>query len=72
MPVLVRSLFKLPKDGCERKQALKWAESYESNIELALQECSRGDWLVWMLARLGVEPQQLIDAVCQCFSWEWH
>jgi hypothetical protein len=68
MPVLIQTLFKVPKDGCDRKQALIWAKPYEDNLELALQECSRGDWLVWMLARLGVAPQQLIHAVCQCFD----
>ncbi len=61
-----RALFKLPKDGPNRRDALIWAKSYGENLLGAVQECPRGDWLIWMIARLKVEPKSLLNITYQC------
>ncbi|MDM9382507.1 hypothetical protein QUB80_17545 [Chlorogloeopsis sp. ULAP01] len=62
----VRVLFKAPEDGTDRKEALIWAKPYQDNWLQALQECARGDWLIWMMTRLRAKPKPLISITYQC------
>ncbi|BAY07039.1 hypothetical protein [Calothrix sp. NIES-2098] len=62
----VKVLFNLPKDGPDRREALIWAKLYQDNVLNALQECPRGDWLIWMMTSLKVKPILLISMTFQC------
>jgi hypothetical protein len=44
-----------------------WARSRSGEPARRLyEECSRADWLVWLAARVGVEPALVMEAVCAC------
>jgi prophage DNA circulation protein len=59
-------LFEL--DAC--KDARKWAG--DKTIEQVVQECHRGDWLLWLAKRVGVELQPLTLAKGHCANTVRH
>lgn len=51
-------------------EAREWASQFSSLAE-AWQACQRGDWMVWLVARMAGKPgwptrQQIVLAVCAC------
>lgn len=47
------------------REALAWA-SGRAVDEAAYLACPRGDWLLWLLARLGLARPRLVLAACAC------
>ena len=46
-------------------EAVTWAETQES-AEAAWANCARGHWMLWIVARVGVDPNVVRLAACQC------
>jgi hypothetical protein len=55
-------------NACE--DARKWAG--DKTIEQVVQECHRGDWLLWLAKRVGVELQPLTLAKGHCANTVRH
>jgi len=55
-------------NACE--DARKWA--CDKTIEQVVQECHRGDWLLWLAKRVGVELQPLTLAKGHCANTVRH
>lgn len=49
--------------ACE--DALQWAGDYDTFLA-AWRACDRGDWVLWLAAKLKVERPLLVKAACQC------
>ena len=47
------------------KSALKWAGTQDSPLE-AWRACPRGDWLLCLAVKLGVEHRAVVLAACTC------
>jgi hypothetical protein len=45
-------------------EAVKWVE--DKDPETAWHECQRGDWLLWIAARLEIDRKLLVLAACDC------
>ena len=46
-------------------EATQWAES-QPDAETAWRRCPRGDWLLWVAARLDIDRKRLVRAACAC------
>ena len=46
------------------KEAIDWVGN--KTIEQAWNECQRGDWLLWLAAKLDIDRKILVYAACQC------
>jgi hypothetical protein len=46
-------------------EAIRWAES-QPDAETAWRRCPRGDWLLWVAARLDIDRKLLVRAACAC------
>jgi hypothetical protein len=46
-------------------EARTWAKPYET-LEAAWNACERGDWLLWLAGKLGLDRKRLVFAACQC------
>lgn len=51
--------------------AVQWARGY-TNDAAAWRECQRGDWMLWLLARLNVDRKRLVLAACECARLSLH
>jgi hypothetical protein len=49
--------------GCSKGVA--WAGAHE-DIRKAWRACTRGDWLLWLAVKLGVEQRLVVFAACEC------
>jgi hypothetical protein len=49
-------------DACE--DALKWVN--DRTIEQAVADCHRGDWLLWLASKLGIDKRKLTLAKGHC------
>ena len=47
------------------KPALKWARTQDNPLD-AWIACPRGDWLLWLAMKLGVEHRVVVQAACAC------
>jgi hypothetical protein len=47
------------------EDALKWASSHDNPLE-AWTACPRGDWLLCLAVKLGVEHRVVVQAACIC------
>ncbi len=47
------------------KPALKWARTQDNPLD-AWITCPRGDWLLWLALKLGVERRVVVQAACAC------
>jgi len=45
--------------------AVDWART-QTGLYSAWRSCPRGDWLLWIAARLGVDRRVVVFAACQC------
>ena len=45
--------------------AVEWAQNYET-FPAAWKACKRGDWMLWLAARSGVDRKVLVLAACAC------
>jgi hypothetical protein len=45
---------------------VEWAQPYDVDWEHAWNECPRGDWLLALAAKCGVERSPLVRAACAC------
>jgi hypothetical protein len=64
-PQLASELFadKLQQiDACD--EAIEWVGS-RSAAE-AWRDCPRGDWMLWLLARVGADRRRIVLAACEC------
>ena len=43
-----------------------WARPYEARWSEAWRACPRGDWLLGIAARAGVDRRAIVDAACAC------
>ena len=50
----------------------RWALPYEDDLERAWRECHRGNWLVLLAARAGVEHSLIATAVADCLRFAIH
>lgn len=55
---LLRSL-----DACS--EAVTWAET-QPDLQTAWTQCHRGDWMLWLAARLDIDRPTLVLAACDC------
>jgi len=46
-------------------EAVEWAQNYET-FPAAWKACKRGDWMLWLAARSGVDRKVLVLAACAC------
>ena len=46
-------------------EAIAWAES-QPNAATAWAACERGDWLLWLAARVNLDRKLLVQAACAC------
>lgn len=46
--------------------ALAWLSAQEGSLYDAWRRCERGDWLLWLAARVGVDRRLLWLAACDC------
>jgi hypothetical protein len=46
--------------------ALTWLEAQEGSLYDAWRRCKRGDWLLWLAARAGVDRRLVVLAACDC------
>ena len=46
-------------------ESIEWYEAQESD-EHAWSNCERGDWLLWLLGRIGVDRKRLVLCCCEC------
>lgn len=44
--------------------AVQWVG--ERTLKAAWNECPRGDWLLWLAPRLGVDRRLVVEAACRC------
>jgi hypothetical protein len=44
--------------------AVEWLG--ERDLETAWSECERGDWMLWLATRAGVDRRLLVQAACDC------
>ena len=44
---------------------LEWAVAHD-DLRRAWRECPRGDWLLWLALKLGVENRVIVFAACEC------
>jgi hypothetical protein len=52
-------------DACD--PALEWVADRPDLAPDALwRECSRGDWLLWLAARVGIDRRLIVGAACDC------
>ena len=51
--------------------AVDWAET-QPDLETAWRDCERGDWLLWIAARLAVDRKLIVIAACQCARMALH
>ena len=50
---------------CEN--AYKWlSDNADKSPQQLWAECERGDWMLWLAARLGVDSKLLVKAACAC------
>ena len=48
-------------------EAIKWVVSHPSDsAETIWSECDRGDWMLWMSAKIGVDRKMIALAACGC------
>jgi hypothetical protein len=48
-------------------KAVKWAGS--KTHKQAWNTCKRGDWLLWITSKLGVDRKRIVLAACACAAW---
>ena len=53
----------LPADACD--EARKWCLT-QPDYPTAWETCERGDWLLWLAGRIGVDRRLLVRAACAC------
>ena len=46
-------------------EAVEWAQNYKT-FPAAWEACKRGDWMLWLAARSGVDRKALVLAACAC------
>jgi len=51
-------------DACG--DSITWADQYGTDLARAWTECPRGDWLLWIAARVGVRRETVVLAACAC------
>jgi len=49
-------------DACE--EAIMWVG--DKNLEQAWNDCHRGDWMLWLAAKIEVERKLIVRAACAC------
>lgn len=64
------TLQELLKDLNACKEAHDWVG--DKTIEQAVAECPRGDWMLWLAGRVGVNRQSLILAAGHCANTVRH
>ena len=47
-------------------EAKEWAKDRDSNLYNAWRACPRGDWLLWMASKLGIDRKLIVAAACDC------
>jgi hypothetical protein len=50
--------------ACE--DAAAWAKGFTGTARQAWLACERGDWLMWLCARLEVDRKLVVTAACDC------
>ena len=53
------------------QEAIDWIA--ERDLETAWSECPRGDWMLWLAKRAGVDIRMMKAAKAECaaLAWEW-
>jgi hypothetical protein len=54
------------------KEAIEWVRGQDSKAEELWNCCERGDWLLWIAARLGVDRRYVVAAACACAQGMLH
>ena len=44
----------------------EWAEAHGGPMEDLWRDCQRGDWLLWLAAKAGVDRHIVVEAACAC------
>jgi hypothetical protein len=47
-------------------EAIAWLEAQDGSLYDAWRRCERGDWLLWLAARVGVDRRLVVLAACDC------
>ena len=50
-------------------EAREWAVN--RTLKQAWAECERGDWMLWLAARVGVDRRAIVCAACDCAETAW-
>jgi hypothetical protein len=52
-------------DACD--EAIAWVESSRRKLAAKIwDDCERGDWMMWIAARAGVDRKLIVSAACLC------
>ena len=54
----------LPSSACD--PARQWVAVSEGTPERLWDTCQRGDWMLWLCARIGVDRKLVVLAACDC------
>ena len=46
-------------------EAVEWASRF-ATPEQAWAACERGDWMLWLVGRAGIEREKLVLVACEC------
>jgi hypothetical protein len=56
--------FMLTKRACH--EATEWVEQTPGSPQELWESCPRGDWMLWLAAKAGVDRKQIVLAACTC------
>src|SRR5690606_25137581 len=54
----------LPEGAC--REAREWVAEQATTPEQCWARCERADWMLWLVARVGVERRLVVEAACDC------
>ena len=67
----MKSLIEFLKKSEACAPALKWLET-QLDAQTAWVNCERGDWLLWLLAKLEIDRKKLVLLACKCARSSLH
>lgn len=47
-------------------EAQEWFSNFEGTLEESWLQCNRGDWMLWLLAKLEADRKRIVLSACDC------
>lgn len=61
-----KKLLSFVKDLNACQESTEWLSEFKGTPEKAWEQCERGDWMLWLLARLKADRKKIVSAACGC------